>query len=70
MGKRDRQRVRYQLDSTGVKNLGDREIAAILRAADTMIAVGGRTQLSKVLKGSREKTILEHGLDRCPAYGF
>jgi hypothetical protein len=70
MSKRDRQRVRYELDSTGVTNLGDAEIAAILRAADPMIAVGGRTQLSKVLKGSREKAIFEHGLDLCPAYGF
>jgi hypothetical protein len=70
MSRRDRQRVRYQLDSTGVKELSDGEIAAILRAADTMIARGGRTQLSKVLKGSREQTIFEHGLDLCPAYGF
>jgi hypothetical protein len=70
MAKRDRQRVRYQLDATGVKELSDGEIAAVLRAADTMIARGGRTQLSKVLKGSREKIILEHGLDLCPAYGF
>jgi hypothetical protein len=70
MAKRDRQRVRYELDATGVTELSGGEIAAILRAADTMIGRGGRTQLSKVLKGSREKTILEHGLDLCPAYGF
>jgi len=70
MGKRDRQRVRYQLDSTGVKNLAGPEIAAILRAADEMIGAGGRTQLSRVLKGSREKVIFEHGLDLCPSYGF
>ncbi len=35
-----------------------------------MIGRGGRTQLSKLLKGSREATVLEHGLDRCPSYGF
>lgn len=70
MAKRDRQRVRYQLDATGVKELSGGEVSAILRAADTMIARGGRTQLSRVLKGSREKIILEHGLDLCPAYGF
>ncbi len=70
MAKRDRQRVRYRLDATGVEELSDSEITAILRAADTMIGRGGRTQLSKVLKGSRGKIIIEHGLDLCPVYGF
>ena len=46
------------------------EIAAILRAADELIATGGRTMLSKILKGSRDKKLLEHGLDQCPVYGF
>ncbi|NMP23324.1 RQC domain-containing protein [Sulfobacillus harzensis] len=45
------------------------EIRAVLRAADTLIGVGGRTVLCKVLKGSREKRVLEHGLDACPVYG-
>jgi hypothetical protein len=67
---RRQQRVRYHLDTTGVRSLARDEIAAILRGADTMIGRGGRTQLSKLLKGSREATVLEHGLDRCPAYGF
>jgi len=53
-----------------VRPLAREELAAILRGADMMIGRGGRTQLSKVLKGSREATILEHGLDRCPSYGF
>ena len=26
--------------------------------------------LSKILKGSRDKKLLEHGLDQCPVYGF
>lgn len=43
---------------------------AILRGADTMIGRGGRTQLVKLLKGSREANVLEHGLDRCPSYGY
>jgi len=63
-------RVPYYLDSGGVTGLPASEIAAILRGADTMIATGGRTQLSKLLKGSREKSVLDHGLDRCPSYGF
>ena len=46
------------------------EIVAILRGADMMIGLGGRTQLAKLLKGSREASVLEHGLDRCPFYGF
>ena len=35
-----------------------------------MIGRGGRTQLVKLLKGSREASVLEHGLDRCPSYGY
>ncbi len=46
------------------------EIKAILRAADELIANGGRTMLSKILKGSTDKKLLEHGLDQCPVYGF
>ena len=46
------------------------EIKAILRAADELIAMGGRTILSKLLKGSRDIKVLDHGLDQCPAYGF
>lgn len=46
------------------------EIHAILRAADDIIDEGGRTQLAKSLKGSKEKQLLELGMDRNPAYGF
>lgn len=60
----------YRLDSSGVSALDSSEIAAILRGADMMIARGGRTQLAKLLKGSREASLIEHGLDRCPSYGF
>jgi hypothetical protein len=67
---RRKQRVPYRLDATGVGRLTAEEIAVILRGADTMIARGGRTQLSKLLKGSREASVLEHGLDRCPSYGY
>lgn len=70
MSRRRVQRVPYRLDSSGVSDLDSREIAAILRGADTMIARGGRTQLAKLLKGSREASLIERGLDRCPSYGF
>ncbi|TDF97066.1 RQC-minor-1 family DNA-binding protein [Paenibacillus piri] len=50
--------------------LPDPELRAILRAADDIIAEGGRTLLSKILKGSKERQLLELGLDRNPSYGF
>jgi hypothetical protein len=62
--------VPYHLDAHGVEGLGASEIAAILRGADAMIGRGGRTQLSKLLKGSREKSVIEHGLDHNLSYGF
>lgn len=50
--------------------LPDEEVHAILRAADDLIAQGGRSLLAKVLKGSRDKKLLEHGLESNPSYGF
>ena len=64
------QRVRYTLDPKGIKELPYEEIVAILRGADELIMQGGRTLLAKILKGSREKTILELNLDKSPVYGF
>lgn len=46
------------------------EVAAILRGADDLIMSGGRSLLTKVLKGSRDKKVLELGLDRSPVYGY
>ena len=46
------------------------ELYAVLRAADDVIGEGGRTQVAKILKGSKEKQLLEKGLDQNPAYGF
>lgn len=62
--------VRYELDSSDIKCLTDEEIKAILRAADEIIAVGGRSILAKILKGSKDKKVLEHGLNQCPVYGY
>lgn len=50
--------------------LNHKEIKVILATADSIIAQGGRTQLAKILKGSKEKKLLELGLDENPGYGF
>lgn len=52
-----------------ITQLSDSDILAILRAADEIIGQGGRTLLVKILKGSREKKVLELELDKCPVYG-
>ncbi|SFD89728.1 RQC domain-containing protein [Lentibacillus persicus] len=51
------------------EQLPGNEIRTILRAADELIASGGRNLLMKILKGSREKKVLELELDKCPVYG-
>jgi len=63
-------RVPYRLDPKGIKELPFEEIVAILRAADELIMTGGRSLLSKILKGSREQKVLELRLDECPVYGY
>jgi superfamily II DNA helicase RecQ len=63
-------RTSVHLYPAKTKDLPIQEVKAILRGADDLIARGGRTLLSKILKGSKEKKILELGLDRSPAYGF
>ncbi|MGG1550322.1 RQC-minor-1 family DNA-binding protein [Paenibacillus ferrarius] len=50
--------------------LPEPELWAVLRAADDIIAQSGRTLLSKILKGSKERKLLELELDRNPSYGF
>src|SRR5699024_2825098 len=55
--------------ATSMEHLTAKEILTILRAADQIIAMGVRTQLVKILKGSKEKRVLELGLDTNPAYG-
>ena len=63
-------RVRYRLDDKGIDSLPPEEIAAILRGADDLIMSGGRSLLTRILKGSRAKKVLELGLDRSPVYGY
>lgn len=67
---RKKQRVRYELDTGDIRHLTDEEIKAILRATDEIIATGGRSILAKILKGSKDKKVLKHGLDQCPVYGY
>ena len=63
-------KVQYQLDSKGIIELPFNEIKAILRGADDLIMSGGRNLLAKILKGSKEKKLLELQLDKSPVYGF
>jgi len=63
------QRVPYTLDPGDIKDLPFDEIKVILRGADDLIMTGGRTLLSKILKGSREKRVMELGLNHSPVYG-
>ena len=63
-------RVPVYLDSGTVQNIPYDEVKAILRAADELIGKGGRNLLVKILKGSKDKKVLELGLDHCPAYGY
>lgn len=58
------------MDSKGIKQLPLHEIKAILRGADDLIMSGGRSMLAKILKGSRDKKVLELGLDKSPVYGY
>ena len=46
------------------------EIKVILRGADDLIMEGGRSLLAKILKGSKDKTLLEKGLNSNPGYGY
>ncbi len=66
---RRKPRVPVRLEDRGIGRLSDQEIRIILRGADDLILLGGRTLLAKLLKGSKEKTLLDRGLDRSPVYG-
>ena len=63
-------RVPVSLDSKGIEPLSEPEIAQILRGADEFIGTGGRRLLAKILKGSKEKRLLELELHQSPAYTF
>ncbi len=66
---RRRQPIHVHLDAHGVKSLSSADINAILRAADDLIAAGGRSLLTKILRGSHSKDVVSRGLDQNPAHG-
>lgn len=68
MGKKVK-RIVYELNANGIKSLPEHEIKTILRGADDLIMTGGRAMLAKILAGSKEKKLLELGLDDSPVYG-
>ena len=49
----------FSLNSRGITDLSFEEKKAILRAADELIAAGGRSLLSKILKGAKDKNVLK-----------
>ena len=63
-------RVPVSLDAGEIKDLPQEDIWMILRGADELISTGGRSMLAKILKGSKDKKILEYKLNECPAYGY
>ncbi|MCL5073242.1 MAG: RQC domain protein [Actinobacteria bacterium] len=69
MSKKTR-RVSVSLHPQKSGPLSNEEIKAILRGADDLIMEGGRSLLAKILKGSKDKTILEKNLTNNPSYGY
>ena len=63
-------RVPVIVDAGEIKDLPPEDIRMILRGADELISTGGRSMLTKILKGSKDKKILEYKLNECPAYGY
>ena len=68
---RKKPRVQCHLsDLKGLATPSEKEISIILRAADEIIFKAGRTMLAKILKGSKDKKIVELQLDQEPSYGY
>ena len=57
-------RTQVRLHPENTDKIFVQEIKMILRGADNLIMRGGRTLLSKMLKGSKEKKLLQLGLDQ------
>ncbi len=69
MGRKKR-KVPVNLHPQDSGPLTSEEIRIILRGADDLIGEGGRNILAKILKGSKDKKVLELGLNKSPAYGY
>jgi len=63
-------KVQYTFNPKGINTLPMEELTTILRGADDLIMSGGRNLLAKILKGSRQKKLLELKLDQSPVYGY
>jgi len=67
---RKSRRVPVHLDARGLDGLSEADLHAVLRGADNIIAQGGRTLHMRILRGSRNKDVLDKGLDESPVYGY
>jgi hypothetical protein len=67
---RKSRRVTVDLDAKALKQLPQPELDAVLRGADDIIGQGGRTLLTRILRGSANKKVLERGLDQSPVHGY
>lgn len=65
-----RKKIFVELDSGDISHLRDEDIIAMLRAAECVIGKSGRNMLVKILKGSKDKKVLELGHDTCLTYGY
>lgn len=63
------ERITEEIDPAENVPLTADEHECILRGAWQIAAKGGRNQLALLLKGSKNKSLLKHGLDRSPVYG-
>ena len=61
--------IAEEIDAAENVPLTVEEHECILRGAWQVAAKGGRSQLSLLLKGSKNKSVLKHGLDESPVYG-
>jgi Uncharacterised protein family (UPF0158)/RQC domain len=61
--------IAEEIDAAENVPLTVEEHECILRGAWQVAAKGGRSQLSLLLKGSKNKSVLKHGLDVSPVYG-
>jgi hypothetical protein len=66
---RPRETITEEVDLAENVPLTTEEHEWILRGAWQIVAKGGRSQLSLLLKGSKNKSVLKHGLDQSPVYG-
>jgi hypothetical protein len=66
---RPRESTTEEIDPAENVPLTVEEHESILRGAWQVEAKGGRSQLSLLLKGSKDKSVLKHRLDQSPVYG-